>query len=182
MLIGILHGNTKVGRPGTCHVCKHRIEVGDLHVVIIVRYGKLQEAAFKLAVMQKRAWTKKAGLKYRRLHLQGCLSEWITFVYRSRTEARQKRKGRPKGTGQLPQMSDGWRKVRRRLVRRRAETLRQIMATEDGTRGRQLVERLKGLNEQLGVAVIEEMSHRTQTEVVALNKKLRRFMDGQASA
>lgn len=180
MRIGRLDAMKKTGKAGQCWVCKKPIEIGKLHAVMMLRYGKFQEVAFKLAAAQGRARTKKTGLKYRRLHLDGCLGTWLIATYTFRSEARQA--GRPKGSGQLPEMTDSEKLARRRLVRRRAEVLRQIMATEDNTKGTQLVGRLKSLNEQLGsMEVIEEMSHRTQTELRDLNKKLRRFLNGQKS-
>ncbi len=174
MRIGILDVNIKNRKPGQCWVCKQRIETGELHTIVILRYGKGQEAVLKLRVAQGQAWTKKSGLKYRRLHLKGCLATWLVAVHHYRTEARRERKGRPKGSGQLPQMSDEDKLVRYRLVRRRAATLRLIMGEEDDQRLVILVERLKQLNNQLPVNVIEDMAHRSHTNRRLLNTKFRR--------
>ena len=182
MRIGILDVNIKNRKPGTCWVCKQGIETGELHAVVILRYGKGQQAVLKLRVAQGQAWTKKSGLKYRRLHLKDCLAKWLIVVHHFRTEARRERKGRPKGSGQLPQMSDEDKLTRRRLVRRRAATLRLIMKEEDGPRLILLVARLKSLGKQMEVDVIEDMAHRDSENVRLLNTKIRRvkeLTDGQ---
>ncbi len=178
MRICRLDATRKTGKAGKCWMCKKPIKVGELHAVMMLRYGKYQESAFKALAALGRAMTKKAGLKYRRLHLKDCLATWTIATYTFRSEAR--RAGRPKGSGQLPQMADEDKLARRRLVRRRAEVLRQIIGTEDDTRGRQLVDRLASINDSIGAEVIEGMSHRSQPEIRALNEKLRRFMDGQS--
>jgi len=180
MRIGILDVNIKRGKPGQCWVCKKPIELKELHAVVVLRYGKFQQQAFKLAAAQGRAKSKRAGFKYRRLHLKDCLAVWLIAIHHYRTEARSQRQGRPKGSGQLTQMSDEERLVRYRLVRRRAATLRLIMKEEDDARGRQLILRLRDLNKQLGEnEVIEVMSHRSSTEIRLLNEKIVRFVHDQ---
>ncbi len=174
MRIGILDINIKNKQPGQCWVCKQRIETGELHAVVILRYGKGQQAVFKLRVAQGQAWTKKSGLKYRRLHLVDCLAKWLIVVHHFRTEARRERNGRPKGSGQLPQMSDEEKLVRRRLVRRRAATLRLIIDEEDDQRLAKLYKRLQSLGQLIEVDVVEDMSRRDQRNIILLNKKLRR--------
>lgn len=182
MRIGILDINIKNKKPGQCWTCKQGIETGKLHAVVVMRYGKGQQAVFKLRAASGQAMTKKSGLKYRRLHLEDCLAIWLISVHHYRTEARRERKGRPRGSGQLPQMSDEDRLVRRRLVRRRAATLRLIIKEEDDQRLVVLVGRLKSLGEQMNVDVIEDMTHRNSTNVRLLNEKIRRvkeMTDGQ---
>ena len=183
MRIGILDINIKNKQPGQCWVCKQRIETGELHAVVILRYGKGQQAVFKLRVAQGQAWTKKSGLKYRRLHLVDCLAKWLIVVHHFRTEARRERNGRPKGSGQLPQMSDEEKLVRRKLVRRRAATLRLIIKEEDDQRLIKLTDRLKSLNNQMEVDVIDDMAHRGSKDVRIINAKIRRvkeLTDGRA--
>ncbi len=177
MRIGILDVNVKNRQPGQCWVCKQKIETGELHAVVILRYGKGQEAVFKLRVAQGQAWTKKSGLKYRRLHLADCLAKWLIVVHHYRTEKRRERNGRPKGSGQLPQMSDEDRLIRRRLVRRRAATLRLIVNEDDDQRLVLLVARLKSLGKQMEVDVIEDMAHRDSENVRLLNVKIRRVKE-----
>ncbi|KKM68908.1 hypothetical protein LCGC14_1456180 [marine sediment metagenome] len=150
MIIGIIHVNRKKGRPGQCKRCKETIGVGKAHVVVIVRYGKAQEANFKMKAAQGQAWTKKAGLKYRRLHLKDCLSEWLSFTYLQRTEARREHKG---GRPPLPDMSPEEKLTRHRLVRRRAEIIRQIDATDDNIRIVVLADRLLEIQNQMEVPV-----------------------------
>ena len=174
MRIGILDVNVKNKKAGECWVCKQRIETGKLHAVVILRYGKGQQAVLKLRVAQGQAWTKKSGLKYRRLHLADCLAKWLIVVHHFRTEARLKRNGRPKGSGQLPPMSDENKLIRRRLVRRRAATLRLIIAEEDDQRLVTLYKRLQSLGQLIEVDVVEDMSRRNQGNIILLNKKLRR--------
>ncbi|KKN08716.1 hypothetical protein LCGC14_1054150 [marine sediment metagenome] len=174
MRIGILDVNVKTGKLGQCWVCKQVIEVKELHTVVIMRYGKFQQAAFKVAAAQGRARTKKAGLKYRRLHLKDCLAVWLIAIHHYRTEARRERKGRPKGSGQLPQMSTEDRLIRRKLVRRRAATLRLIMSEEDDQRLVVLVGRLKQLSAQTKVDVIEDMARRSEKNKRLLNQKIKR--------
>ncbi|KKK60158.1 hypothetical protein LCGC14_3027160 [marine sediment metagenome] len=174
MRIGILDVNIKTGKPGQCWVCKESIEVRELHTVVVLRYGKFQKSAFKLAAAQGRARTKKAGLKYRRLHLKDCLATWLIAIHHYRTEARRERKGRPAGSGQLPQMTDEDKLVRYRLVRRRAATLRLLIATEDDHRIVVLYRRLKSLGSQMEVGVIDDMARRDQENIRLLNAKLKR--------
>ena len=179
MRLGRLDTMRKTGQASECRICKKPIEVGELHAVIMLRYGKFQEAAFQALAAMGQARTKKAGLKYRRLHLNNCLAVWAIAAHTFRSENRKA--GRPKGSTQLPEMSDEERLVRRRLVRRKAQVYREILAEEDDTKGRRLIERLKDLNEQLSVDVLEGMTRRSQPEIRVLNQKLRRFMDGQGS-
>ncbi len=174
MRIGILDVNIKNKKPGECWICKQEIKTGELHAVVIMRYGKGQQAVFKLRAAQGQAMSKKSGLKYRRLHLADCLAKWLIAVHHYRTEARRERKGRPEGSGQLPQMSDEEKLVRRRLVRRRAATLRLIIAEEDDQRLVKLYKRLQSLGRLIEVDVIEDMARRGQKNIVSLNKKLRR--------
>ncbi|KKK87343.1 hypothetical protein LCGC14_2754200 [marine sediment metagenome] len=177
MRIGILDVNIKTGKPGQCWVCKESIEVRELHTVVVLRYGKFQKSAFKLAAAQGRARTKKAGLKYRRLHLKDCLATWLIAIHHYRTEARRERKGRPAGSGQLPQMTDEDKLVRYRLVRRRAATLRLILQENNDQRLITLVGRLKSLSAQMEVDVIEDMARRSPSSVRLLNEKIRRVED-----
>ena len=174
MRIGILDVNIKRGKPGQCWVCKETIEVKKLHAVVILRYGKFQQQAFKLAAAQGRAGSKKAGFKYRRLHLKDCLATWLVAIHHYRTEARSQRKGRPAGSGQLPQMPDEEKLTRYRLVRRRAATLRLLIATEDDHRIVVLYRRLKSLGSQMEVGVIDDMARRDQENIRLLNAKLKR--------
>lgn len=174
MRIGILDVNIKNRKPGECWVCKQGIETGQLHAVVIMRYGKGQQAVFKLRAAQGQAMTKKSGLKYRRLHLTDCLAKWLITVHHFRTEARLERKGRPEGSGQLPQMSDEEKLVRRRLVRRRAATLRLIIAEEDDGRLVRLYKRLQSLGQLIEVDVVEDMARRDQRNIALINKKIRR--------
>ncbi len=174
MRIGILDVNIKRGKPGQCWVCKEPIVVKELHAVVVLRYGKFQQQAFKLAAAQGRAKSRKAGFKYRRLHLKDCLAVWLVAIHHYRTEARSQRKGRPAGSGQLPQMSNEDKLIRYRLVRRRAETLRLLIATEDDHRIVVLYRRLKSLNNQLEIDVVEDMARRDQTNIRLLNARLKR--------
>ena len=150
MIIGIIHVNRKKGRPAQCKRCKEIITVGQAHAVVIVRYGKGQEAVFKMRAAQGQAWTKKSGLKYRRLHLKDCLAEWLGFTYIQRSEARRERKG---GRPPLPEMSPEEKLVRHRLVRRRAEIIRQIEATDDDVRIRALADRLREVQGEMTIPV-----------------------------
>ena len=177
MRIGILDANRKTGRPGECWVCKQRIEVKELHAVVILRYGKVQQSIFKLRAAQGQAKSKKAGFKYRRLHLKDCLATWLIAIHHYRTEARSQRKGRPQGSSQLPQMSDEDRLARRRLVRRKAATLRLILKEEDDQRLVVLVGRLGSLESQMEVDVIEDMARRSESNKRLLNQKIRRGME-----
>jgi len=184
MRIGILDVNVKRGKPGQCWVCKESIALKELHTVVVLRYGKFQQQAFKLAAAQGRAKSKKAGFKYRRLHLKGCLATWLVAIHHYRSEARSQRKGRPAGSGQLPQMSDEDKLVRYRLVRRRAETLRLLIATEDDHRIVNLYQRLKYLNNQLEINVIDDMARREQTNIRLLNARFKRaeeLINGQST-
>ncbi|KKK69567.1 hypothetical protein LCGC14_2932730 [marine sediment metagenome] len=177
MRIGILDANRKTSRPGECWGCKNRIEVKELHAVVILRYGKVQQSLFKLAAAQGRARSKKAGFKYRRLHLKDCLGTWLVAIYTYRSEARSQRKGRPQGSSQLPQMSDEDRLVRKRLVRRKAATLRLILKEEDDQRLAVLVGRMKSLDRQMDIDVIENMARRSESTTRLLNQKIRRVME-----
>ena len=177
MRIGIIDINIKNKKTGQCWACKQDIETGKLHAVVVMRYGKGQQAIFKLRAASGQAMTKKSGLKYRRLHLEGCLATWLISVHHYRTEARRDRKGRPVGSGQLPQMSDEDKLTRRRLVRRRAATLRLILDEKDDQRLVVLVGRLKSLAEQMNVEIIEDMAHRNSTNIRRLNEKLRRVKE-----
>lgn len=150
MILGIIHVNRKKGKPAQCKRCKEIIDTGEVHAVVIVRYGKAQEAVFKMKATQGRAWSKKAGLKYRRLHLKDCLSEWLTFSYLQRTEARRERKG---GRPPLPSMSPEEKLLRHRLVRRRAEIIRQIEVTDDDVRIRVLADRLREVQGKMEIPV-----------------------------
>ncbi len=150
MIIGIIHINRKKGRPSQCRICKEAISTGEVHAVVIMRYGKGQEAVFKLRATQGRAMTKRSGLKYRRLHLKDCLAMWLVTVYHYRSEARRERKG---GRPPLPAMDSEERLTRRRLVRRRAEVLRQIDATDDNTRIAKLAHRLEEIQDKLEIPV-----------------------------
>lgn len=150
MLIGIAHINRKRKNPGTCQVCRERIAVGEVHTVIITRYGKGQQAVFRLRAAQGKARTKKSGLQYSRLHLDDCTSIWFLGTYDKRSEARAKRKG---GRPPLPNMSPEEMLVRRRLVRKRADYIRQILATDDNARINVLAERLLVTQDTLEVPV-----------------------------
>lgn len=150
MIIGIAHINRKTKNPGTCKVCKGPIAVGEIHAVIVTRYGKGQEAIFKLRAAQGKARTKKSGFKYSRLHLKDCLAVWFIATYSKRREARAERKG---GRPPLPDMSPEERLIRRRLVRKQADVIRQIMATEDNARIRVLADRLGTVHEELKTPV-----------------------------
>ncbi|KKM21545.1 hypothetical protein LCGC14_1634350 [marine sediment metagenome] len=150
MIIGIIHVNRKKGKPAPCKRCKEVICVGQVHAVVIVRYGKGQEAVFKMRVAQGQAWTKKSGLKYRRLHLKDCLAEWLGFTYLQRSEARRERKG---GRPPLPEMSPEEKLLRHRLVRRRAEIIRQIETTDDDARIRVLAVRLREIQGKMEIPV-----------------------------
>ncbi len=150
MIIGIIHVNRKKGKPSICKRCKEVIDVGQAHAVVIVRYGKGQEAIFKLRAAQGQAWTRRSGLKYRRLHLKDCLAEWLGFTYLQRSEARRERKG---GRPPLPAMSPDEKLIRHRLVRKRAEILRQIIETDDNARIVVLADRLLGIQGQMEVPV-----------------------------
>lgn len=180
MRIGILDVNVKRGKTGQCWVCKKPIEVKELHAVVVLRYGKVQQQAFKLAAAQGRARSKKAGFKYRRLHLKDCLGTWLVAIHHYRTEARSQRRGRPAGSGQLPQMSDEDKLVRYRLVRRRAATLRLILKEEDDQKLAVLVSRLKSLASQMDIDIVEDMARRGAKNIRLLNDKIRRATDGQA--
>ena len=150
MIIGIIHVNMKKGKPSPCRVCKVSISAGELHAVVIVRYGKAQEASFKLKAAQGQAWTKRAGLKYRRLHLKDCLAMWLAVVYHYRSKARRENKG---GRPPLPEMSAEDKLARHRLVRKRADIIRQLDTTEDSGRIIVLADRLTELQEELKVPV-----------------------------
>ncbi len=150
MILGIIHVNRKKGKPAQCKRCKETINAGEVHAVVIVRYGKFQEAVFKMKAAQGQAWTKKAGLKYRRLHLKDCLTEWLKFTYLQRTEARRERKG---GRPPLPEMSPEEKLLRHRLVRRRAEIIRQIEATDDNVRINLLADRLREVQGKMEIPV-----------------------------
>jgi hypothetical protein len=150
MILGIIHVNRKKGKSAQCKRCKGVINVGDVHAVVIVRYGNAQEAVFKMKAAQGKAWSKKAGLKYRRLHLKDCLAEWLTFSYIQRTEARRERKG---GRPPLPPMNPEEKLLRHRLVRRRAEIIRQIEVTDDDVRIRVLAGRLREVQDKMEIPV-----------------------------
>jgi hypothetical protein len=161
VIIGIAHINRKKGQPGQCKVCKGTIGVGEVHAVIVVRYGKGQEAIFKLRAAQGKAWTKKSGLKYSRLHLKNCLSIWFIAVYSRRTEARRERKG---GRPPLPAMSPEESLLRRRLIRKRADIIRQIITTDDNARVTVLADRLLRIQSELKVPLTphhEKNRHRS---------------------
>ena len=68
------------------------------------------------------------------------------------------------------------RAARRKLVRRRAEALRQIDATEEPSRLEVLVKRFADIEKQLAVPVIGEMARRDQRTISRLNEKIRRYM------
>jgi len=150
VIIGIIHVNRKKGRPSQCRICKEDISAGEVHAVVIMRYGKGQEAVFKLRATQGKAMTKKSGLKYRRLHLKDCLAMWLVTVYHYRSEARRERKG---GRPPLPIMDLEEKSIRHKLVRRRAEVLRQINAADDNTRIVKLAHRLEEIQDKLEIPV-----------------------------
>ena len=177
MLIGLIHTNIRRGRAATCRSCKQPIEPGDLHAMVVTRWGKAQVAARNLSMASGRIVTKKTGLKYRRLHLSKCLLDWLVITQTHKREYRREHQGRPQGTSQLPAMTSEERATRRRLVRRRAEVFRQILASEDELRLRTLVGRFVGLEKQLAIPVMEGMARRDSRLIGRLNEKIRRYMN-----
>ncbi len=179
MIIGIIHVNRKKGKPSPCKRCKETIATGEVHAVVIVRYGKAQEAMFKMKAAQGQAWTRKVGLKYRRLHLKNCLAEWLAFTYLQRTESRRERKG---GRPPLPNMSPEEKLVRHRLVRRRAEIIRQIDTTDDTTRITILADRLLEIQGQMEVPVTPPLKNNMQRNMVLskVQKKINTALEEQS--
>ena len=176
MLIGLIHVNARQGKATACRVCKLPIEPGDLHAMVVTRWGKAQAAAHRLAAASGKVTTKKTGLKYRRLHIGECLCSWLVTVRVAKAEYRRERKGRPIGSGQLPPMPTDDRAARRKLVRRRAEALRQIDATEEPSRLEVLVKRFADIEKQLAVPVSGEMARRDQRTISRLNEKIKRYI------
>jgi hypothetical protein len=71
-------------------------------------------------------------------------------------------------------MSDGDKLIRKRLVRRRAATFRLLITEDDDQRIVTLYERVRKLNGQLDIDVLEDMARRDSENVRLLNQKLRR--------
>ena len=177
MLLGILHANYKSKRPGTCRSCRGSIGLETLHVVVVTRYGKFQQEAFVQAVRRGDARSKKAGLKYSRVHLE-CLPSLIIAIHLFRSIARKERKGgRPE---RLPEMSDEDKITRRLLVRRRADTIRKLEGTDDDNRIRTLALRLQEIDSKLEVRVLPNCKSDNAKAIIRntkLNIKLRRVSE-----
>ncbi len=165
MILGILHINQKRGKEAYCRQCKGPIKSGDIHAVIVLRYGKAQKR-----IAEVRGKTGRAGLLYHRVHLQ-CLAAWALEAYMRKSDARRERRGgRPVNSGiQLP---DEDKTIRRRLIRKRAALLRQILAANDKEEIRRLYDQAKVVREQIqrtGVDVCLEMARRDNT---AINRRI----------
>ena len=181
MIIGILHINRKKGHPSRCRVCKEAIEVKKVHAVVITRYGKGQEAVFKLRAATGQAMTKKSGLRYSRLHLKDCLALWLISTYTARTDARQKRKG---GRPLLPDMTSEEALTRHRLVRKRATIIREIGTSEDNARILVLADRLLGIKAKLQVPVTSPHARNLHRKMILARteKKISEAKNGQVGA
>lgn len=192
MFIGLLHANKKVGKPAKCKQCKEPIDVGELHALVMTRFGKVQESVKNLRATQEstkrdqfeeptgRRIGKREGLRYSRLHV-ACLAKWLIVyhLYKSEWRKEHRKGGRPEGTGTLHQLSDETRLLRRRLVRRRAELYRQVLATDNDTRLEQLTQMILTLAREIestGVKVVDKMSRRDGQRTKAIHGKLRRFL------
>ncbi len=152
MILGMLHVNRRKGESIACRHCDEVINPGDLHALIMLKFGKRGE---------------KAWLVYRRVHLQ-CLAAWSLVTFMRKSEARAERKGgRPSGTGiALP---DEERQNRKRLIRKRAALLRQLVKTDSEEECRLLYVRLKGIRSQIaetGVDLCENMARRSDVSVI----------------
>ncbi len=192
MFIGLVHANRKRSKSGICKQCKEPIEVEELHALIMTRFGSVQESVRDLRAVQESAKRdrfeeptgrrigKREGLRYSRLHMT-CLAKWmiVYHLYKSRWREEHRRGGRPDGTGALHELGDEVKLARRRLIRRRAETYRQILATNDDTRLEQLTQVIVALAAEIegtGVKVISKMSRRDGKKAETIQRKIQRFL------
>src|SRR3990172_5853559 len=150
MLIGIIHINAKRKRDSKCRICKEDIKVGTVHAVIILRYGNRQKSIQDYRKSQGKKVKSHTGLSYRRLHLSDCLAKWLIATNLARSLARRERKGgRPLGTGALAKLEPVDSERRHKLLRKRAAIRRQIVSSDDPFRLQQLFERLKPIDAEL---------------------------------
>lgn len=191
MFIGLLHVNKKITETALCQHCKELIKVGELHALVMTRFGKVQEAVQKLRRASlkrdkfeeptgKRRVGKREGLRYSRLHM-ACLGKWMIVYHLHKSEWRKehRRGGRPDGTGALHQLSNEVKLHRRRLVRRRAELYRQILITEDPIKLEQSAKKLIALKveiEATGVGIVKLMNRRDEQRTKIIHEKLKRFL------
>ncbi|KKL47586.1 hypothetical protein LCGC14_2334050 [marine sediment metagenome] len=181
MIIGILHINRKKGHSSNCRICKKAIEVREVHAVVITRYGKGQAAVFKLRAAAGQAMTKKSGLRYSRLHLKDCLALWLISTYTARTMTRRERKG---GRPPLPDMTDEDTLTRRRLVRKRAAIIREIVTSEDDARVLVLADRLLEIKAELKIPVTSPHAKNLHRTLILgkTEKRISEAKDGQVRA
>lgn len=170
MLIGILHANHKRKENAICQQCKEPICVGDLHTLVVLRYGSTQKK-----VAKARGQTRpRAGLLYRRVHLQ-CLAVWTLVRFMNRSEARaEHRGGRPAGSGIMLPSED--KLARKRLIRKRAALLRKLLATDDKEECRQLYAKAKAIREQIQGTGVDLCGRMARRKDGTLNKKLEYMM------
>lgn len=165
MILGILHANQKRGKEAYCRQCRGPIKSGDIHAVIILRYGNAQK---RIAEVRKKSG--RAGLLYHRVHLQ-CFAAWVLETYMRKSEIRRERTGgRPAGSG--IQLLDKDKLARKRLIRKRAELLRQIVASDSKEKVTRLYAKAKivrGQIQETGVDICLEMARRNNG---AVNRKL----------
>ncbi len=184
MFIGLLHANKKSKKDGECRQCKKPIKAGELHALVMTRFGKVQDLIRGLRATQEskrrdkyeeptgRPIGKKEGLRYSRIHMT-CLAMWMLGYYTRKSEWRKEHRkgGRPAGTGTLSRLTTEEKLARRRLVRRRAELLRRIVKEEDKEPLLSLVQKLKYVEEQMGIPVAEKLARRHPETIKQLRRK-----------
>lgn len=184
MFIGLLHANRKSKKDGECRQCRKPIRAGELHALVMTRFGKVQELIKGLRAAQEykkrdryeeptgRPIGKKEGLRYSRIHMT-CLAIWMIGYYTRKSEWRKehRRGGRPKGTGVLAGLTTEEKLARRRLVRRRAELLRKITKEEDKEPLLKLVRKLRDVEGRMDIPVAEKLARRHPEAAKQLRRK-----------
>ncbi|KKM76859.1 hypothetical protein LCGC14_1375900 [marine sediment metagenome] len=184
IFIGLLHANKKSKKDGKCRQCQKPIRAGELHALVMTRFGKVQDLIRGLRVTQEskkrdkyeeptgRPIGKKEGLRYSRIHMT-CLAIWMIGYYTRKSEWRREHRkgGRPTGTGALSQLTVEEKLTRRRLVRRRAELLRKITKEEDKELLLKLARKLKDVEGQMDIPVAEKLARRHPEAIKQLRRK-----------
>ena len=184
MFIGLLHANKKSKKEGLCRQCKEPIKPGELHALVMTRFGKVQDLIKGLRRTQEakkrdkyeeptgRSVGMKEGLRYSRIHMR-CLAMWMIGYYVRKSEWRKEHRkgGRPKGKGVLENLTEEEKLVRRRLVRKRAELLRKITKEEDKEPLLRLAGSLREVEQQMNIPATEKLARRDPQATKELQRK-----------
>ena len=184
MFIGLLHANKKSKKSAPCRQCKKPIKAGELHAIVMTRFGKVQKFIRGLRASQEskkrdkfeeptgRTVGKKEGLRYSRIHMT-CLAMWLIGYHTHKSEWRKEHRkgGRPGGTGALAELAEEEKLARRRLVRRRAELIRRIATEEDEEHLLKLYTECKDVEKQIDIPVLHKMARRSPEVIKQVQRK-----------